>query len=77
MMRMDTDIGLVELVDEPVTLDEPLDFNVHLKKYPFAKEFAPSSCPSMHGLWLNGEAIAVFSGSGGPITVHASYQTLL
>ena len=55
MMRMDTDVGLIELVDESATRsDEPLDSNVRLKKYPFAKKVAPSSWPSIHGLWLNG-----------------------
>jgi hypothetical protein len=78
MMRMDTDVGLIELVDEPLQLiDEPSNSSGHLKKYPFAKDLAPGSWSSVHGLWLNGEAIAVFSNSGGPTTVTANSAVYL
>lgn len=66
-MRIDSEAGAIELVDEP------LDSSTHLQKYRFAKELAPGYRPSsIRGLWLKGEPIAVFSNAGGANRAYAN-----
>ncbi|OQX17128.1 MAG: hypothetical protein BWK76_10575 [Desulfobulbaceae bacterium A2] len=68
-MHIDCSAGHIELVNEPAYTFGSTD-NVH--RYGFSRhldrEFVPSS---VHGVFLNGEPLAVFGDSGGGTAVHA------
>jgi hypothetical protein len=68
-MRIDSDTGTIELIDEPAYSFGSTD---NARRYPFAKNLTREERPSsMHGLLLNGEPVAVFGNAGGPSAVHA------
>ncbi len=68
-MRIETDLGTVELIDEPMY---SFDSSDNARAYRFARNFAINGkATSAHGVLLNSQAIAVFGKNGGCTGVHA------
>ena len=68
-MRIDTEFGKVELVDEPMYTFGSMD---NARTYQFSKNLAAEGLPtSIHGVLLNNEPIAVFGESGGCSAIHS------
>ncbi|HEY0683790.1 MAG TPA: hypothetical protein VGD45_15765 [Steroidobacter sp.] len=68
MMQLQTDVGLIEVVNGPTYTFGSAD---NVRSYSVTKNFAGVSRPSsIHGLILDGVPIAVFGQAGGASGVH-------
>jgi hypothetical protein len=68
-VRINTDVGVIELVNEPTYSFGSAD---NVRGYRFARNLAEDSRPSsIHGIALDGEPLAVFGRGGGCSVVHA------
>ncbi|MFC4309373.1 hypothetical protein ACFPN2_09800 [Steroidobacter flavus] len=67
-MRIETDAGIVEIINEPAHTFCSAD---NVRSYPVEHNLTVDSRPfSIHGLILNGAPLAVFGRGGGPSSVH-------
>jgi hypothetical protein len=68
-MKLTTSAGELEIVNEPAYTFGSAD---NVRRYPIAENLnAPAKPCSVHGLFLDGEPLAVFGAVGGATGVHA------
>jgi hypothetical protein len=68
-MRIETDVGIVDVVNEPMYSFGSVD---NARNYPFPINLALKHRPSsIHGILLNEKPLAVFGRTGGASGVHA------